>query len=160
MANQVKSQASALVRDYIENLNGDLNYREIAEAVIDDVPKDELRDLAIEELINKASEYICHRRPPVAARQAAPSGRWDSVRATRDFLEDFWVSFQGGRPGKRLLDCSSADLDEVAEWYTKRAESYAARADAFVSLAERVRKAGVSIVDELPRDEVRRVINA
>lgn len=148
-----------LIRQHMESLNGSFPKRELANKVIEDLSPDQVRAMALEGLMGRMRSITSRMRPPVRLSKSAPSGRWEQVREARDILEDFWVGFED-RPGKHLLDCSAEDCAEASEAYRYRAETNAARAEAFKKLAAKIRRSKVATVGDLDRNEVRRLLDA
>lgn len=147
-----------LLAEYLDNSES-LDYAELAESLAEELGPDEQRHFLIRGLQDSIRIYVAHLRPPTNGRGAGTSRRWDQVGEARDILNDWWVGFEE-RPSKPLLDCSPVDLLEAAEWYEKRALGYQARADAYSALARKLRRTKVSSPRELPREEVRRILNA
>lgn len=157
-AEQVR--VNTAIREHMENLNGSLDTRAVAESAIGDLTDAQVRDLAIEGLIGRVRQITSAMRPTVKlSSKSSPSSRWETVKEAQDILEDFWVGFED-RAGKRLLDCSVPDLEDAAEGYEYRAETNRVRAESFRKLAAKLRKSKGSVVADLDRDEVRRIFNA
>lgn len=157
---ETETPINGLIREQMTNLNGSFEKREVAQKILPDLSDEQMTALAIEGLMGRMRSITSMMRPAVRlSKQSAPSGRWDQVREARDILDDFWVGFED-RPGKRLLDCSAEDCVEAAEGYRYRAETNAARAEAFKKLAGSIRKSKVERVGELDRDVVRRLLDA
>lgn len=151
-----------LIASEVESVNGSLDPGEIAERIVAGLSPEELREQAVWALRREVAQFVAALRPPTQPPSSAKgSARWEQVKDARDLLDDWWVSFQDPqRAGKRLLDCSPADLLDAAEWYEKRAAGYQARADAYSKLANTLRRRKVATPADLPREEVRRILNA
>lgn len=157
METETRTSLSELIAQQVERANGSLDIEDMAARIVRQLSPDELQERALHDIRDHVARWVASRRPPTSS-EGNESARWNQVRESRDLLDEWWVSFQGRAP-KPLLDCSPEDLDDAAEWYEVRATGYAARAEAYRKLAKRTRRAGGSVGD-LPREDVRRLLNA
>lgn len=159
--NEMETEVSIteLIRDYVDHANGSLDYNELAERIAADLPPEDQHRYLIRGLREAVAMAVCGMRPPTHA-DPSRSARWDQVKDARDVLEDWWVAFNDGRPGKPLLNCTPADLLDAAEWYEKRAAGYKARAEAYTKLANTLRRHSVQTPADLPREQVRKILDA
>lgn len=155
------SDVTELIRQQLDRANGSLDYDALAEAIARDLSPEDQHHYLIRGLRDVVAAKIASLRPPAtrAPGGATRSARWDQVKDERDRLEDWWVGFNS-RPPKPLLNCSPVDLLDAAEWYEKRAAGFQARAAAYTKLANTLRRRGASTPADLPREDVRSILDA
>ena len=150
----------SMIREHLEGANGSVDLDAIAEALAEEIDAEMARAVLVKGLRSRVAALVAADRPPATfSNNGNRSGRWDQVAQNLDKLDDWYFSFTDRAP-KHLMDCSAQDLDEASEWYEKRAEGYAARAESYRKLATRIRKSKKSSPADLPREEVRRLLNA
>ena len=150
---------SSLIDGEIEQSNGSIDAREVAERLANDLPLAERDELVIAAIHSRVTARLANKRPPAVRKETNRSGRWEQVRENRDLLDDWYLSFTD-RPSKSLMAATPEDLLESADWYAKRAEGYEARAEAYSKLARLLRRSKVSVVADLNREKVRAILNA
>lgn len=153
------SDVTELIREQLDRANGSLDYEALAEAIARDLSPEDQHHYMVRGLRDVVAAKVASLRPPATRGEAGRSARWDQVKDARDVLEDWWVGFQD-RPSKPLLNCSSADLLDAADWYEKRAAGYQARAAAYTKLANTLRRRRASTPADLPREDVRGILDA
>lgn len=152
---------NALIRERMADLNGSFPKREVAELVYGDLTDEQIRAVCLTGIMERIRNVTTQMRPPVVLNgKSAPSTRWDAVRESREWWEEFWV-FAGHEVGtKHLFDCTPEECDFAAEDHQYRADTAQERANEYRELAKRLRKAKAATVADLDRDEVRRIFNA
>ena len=148
-----------LIASEVDSTNGNLDPAEIAGRILSDLTGDEIKALAWQRVRSGVVSYVASLRPPTQSPSGNGSARWEQVREVADILDSWRVSFVD-RPMKALLDCSPADLEDAAEWYERRAEGFALRAESYRKLARTIRRNGASTPADLPRQKVRMILDA
>lgn len=150
-----------LIAEEVGRAGSSLDAGEVAERIVAELPREELERLSFKATRREVVEYVAHLRPSATPNMNGNiSGRWEKAKEALDDLETWRIGFMDDRPMKALLDCSPQELDESAEWYEARAEGYAMRANAYRELAKAIRRAKKATPADLPREKVRRILDA
>lgn len=163
MTTAERTALSELIAGELERCNGSVDAGEVAQRIVPELDREVLEQLAWSRVRSLVVDYIAQKRPPATkkAKNGGPpaSARWAQVREVKDALDQWYVSFMD-RPSKHILECSPEDLTDSADWFESRAEGYLARAEAYRKLAAAIRRAKGSTAADLPREKVRRILNA